>query len=87
MPVSFHTISRVWEKFAANVIPANAPRAQREDMQSAFYAGSLAVLNMIESLADAPSKMIASILLAELHDEVHAFADKRIHEGTTTTKH
>jgi hypothetical protein len=71
------SIAHVWERFAARIVPADASPSQREDMQTCFYAGGLAVLSLIESLGEAPSQFVAMILLHELHSELHAFADAR----------
>lgn len=71
------TIARVWDSFAARIIPPDASPGQREDMQTSFYAGALAVLSLVESLGNAPNQFVAIILLNELHAELHAFADAR----------
>jgi len=77
------SIAHVWERFAARVVPPGASPAQREHMQTCFYAGGLAVLSLLESLGDAPNQFVAMILLHELHTELHAFVDARKRAMTT----
>ena len=71
------SMARVWEHFSARNVPETAPPGQREDMQTSFYAGALAVLSFVESLSDAPDEMVAVYLLHEVHTEIYAFADAR----------
>ena len=71
------SIAHVWGRFAARIVPADASPVLRDDMQTCFYAGGLAVLSLVESLGEAPNPFVAMILLHELHSELHAFADAR----------
>jgi hypothetical protein len=66
------TIQSQWESFKKNVIPANAPKVQQEEMERAFYAGSQAMLQMHVQIAE-HRENAAVQMLDNLHQEMNAW--------------
>ena len=63
------TVADHWAEYERRVVPAQAGRAQRNDMRHSFYAGALACMSMAWKLAesdlDAGTKKLSAI-----HDEL-----------------
>lgn len=70
------TIAERWAEFAANVLPASAPAAQRVEMRRAFYAGFESALTAGLDIADesGDSDDIGATMFQRLHDECQQFA-------------
>jgi hypothetical protein len=65
-----------WDKFARGVIPADAPKVQKQEMRRAFYAGAQSILfRVIQSFAPDSEPTDADVQIMEnLHQELQDFA-------------
>lgn len=74
--MSTKRIERGWDNYRCNVIPADAPQVQVEETRNGFYAGAWcffsALLNDLDEGTEATTA--DGKLLAELHEELQAFA-------------
>ncbi len=70
------TIKQMWEGFARQVIPRDAPAIQVQEMRRSFYAGCHAMLNGCADITEeAGTEDTAAAELESLAAELMAFRD------------
>jgi len=81
-PLAAVSITGLWASFEKDILPANAPPVQRQEMRRAFYAGSFGVLTaMLHVVGSNEVGMEEGVLILDrLYNECKAFA-ARVGEG------
>lgn len=79
--VSARTVRQLWEHFAKQVIPENAPQMQRFEMQGAFYTGALAVLQSTQEYCREADDDAGAEYIRRLESECESFF--RVRTGPT----
>lgn len=75
------TVRAGWERYAAKVIPGDAPEIQRSETEAAFFAGALIALQaLLQITLDDVSEEEGVDRLDALHREVNAFFRERFGE-------
>lgn len=68
-----NTIQEEWQAFQRHVMPVSAPVIQRQEMEKAFYAGAMSVLNVLTGPVPEMSENAAVAVLQALIEEAHAY--------------
>jgi len=67
------TVDQMWQNFADQVIPKDAPAAQYLEMRRAFFAGVHSLLNGLATLPAGTSDEDGTKAMEAAYDEVNAF--------------
>lgn len=81
-----NTIQGEWNAYAEHVMPSDAPPVQRQDMRRSFYAGYMAALLQMTTIAHSVShgdlsEAAGKAIVDGVREELLRFACA-IHEGT-----
>ena len=64
------TIGEAWASYSAEVVPAGAPKVQREECKRAFYAGAQAMFQVVMETAELDSDDASEARLAAIEREM-----------------
>lgn len=67
------SLFREWQSYERDIVPADAPRAQREESRRAFYAGAAAMFALMMESSSPDDDEECERRLAALHLEVLEF--------------
>ena len=68
-------IGEGWERYARDVMPADAQKVQRIETRRAFYAGAIQALGVVLRIAALPEAEGVA-LLQDMHLEVTEFSER-----------
>ncbi len=65
-----------WESFETKVISKNAPKIQRSEMKLAFYAGTVACIEMCASIENEKESEVVENMMTNINDFVQKSVQK-----------
>jgi len=74
------SIESLWSEFEREVIPVSAGAIQRQEMQSSFYAGADAIMQLLQFTDDVPEAEVVEILDG-IEGELSDFVEEQAKTG------